>query len=64
MKNAGGGPGDEDLRPPPRLSTKAKGKAKKLTTKKHKFADAHTKRAATVAAVVERVERGGAWSGV
>ena len=43
---------------------KVKGKAKKLTTKKHKFVDADTARAAAVAAAVEHVERGGARSGV
>ena len=32
VKNAGGGLGDEDPRPPPHLSAEAKGKAKKLTT--------------------------------
>ena len=64
VKYVGGGLGDEDPRPPPRLSAEVKGKAKKLTTKKHKFADADTERAAVVAAIVERVERGGAWSGV
>ena len=64
VKNTRGGPGDEDPRPPPRLSTEAKGKAKKLTMKKRKFAHADTERAAAVAAVVERAERGGARSGV
>ena len=57
VKNIGGGPGDEDLRPPPRLSAEAKGKAKRLTTKKHKFAGANTERVAAVAAaVIEQVE--------
>ena len=64
VKNARGGPGDEDPRPPPRLPAEVKGKAKKLTTKKRKYADADTERAAVVAAAVERAERGGAWSGV
>ena len=64
VKNAGGGPGDEDLRPSPRLSAEVKGKAKKTTTKKRKFADADTKRAVAVAATIERTERGGARSGV
>jgi len=63
VKNVGGGPGDEDLRPPPHLSTEAKGKVKKLTAKKRKFLDADTERAATVIAIVERAERGGAQSG-
>ena len=39
VKNAGGGPGDEDLRPPPRLSTEVKDKAKKTTMKKRKLVD-------------------------
>ena len=41
-----------------------KGKAKKVAMKKRKYADADTKRAAVVAATIERVERGGARSGV
>ena len=53
VKNAGGGPSDEDLRPPPRMSAKVKGKAKKTMTKKHKFVDADTQRAAAVAAAAE-----------
>ena len=65
VKNTRGGPGDEDPRPPPRLPTDVKGKAmKKLTTKKRKYADTDTERAVAVAATVERVERGGARSGV
>ena len=64
-KNAGGGPGDEDLRPPPRLTAQEKGKAKKtITKKKRKFADVETERAAAVAVAAERAERGGAGSGV
>ena len=53
VKNIGGGPGDEDPRPPPHLSAEVKGKAKKLTTKKRKFVDANTKSAGAVAAAVE-----------
>ena len=65
VKNIEGGPGDEDPRPPPRLPTDVKGKAtKKITSKKRKYADADTARAAAVAAAAERVERGGARSGV
>ena len=65
VKNAGGGPGDEDPRRPPRLPTDPKGKAtKKLATKKRKYPDADTARAAIVAEAVDRVERGGARSGV
>ena len=65
VKNVGGGPGDEDPRPPPRLPSEAKGKAiKKLVTKKHKYLDANTERAAAVVAAVDHAERGGARSGV
>jgi hypothetical protein len=40
IKNVGGGPSDEDPRPPPCLPSAAKGKAtKKLATKKHKYPD-------------------------
>ena len=61
VKNVGGGPDDEDPRPPPRLSAEVKGKGtKKTTSKKWKFADVDTARAATVAAVIKRAERGGA----
>ena len=63
VKNAGGGPGDEDPRPPPRLPTDVKGKAtKKITSKKRKYVDMDTTRAAIVATTVERAERGGAKS--
>ena len=65
VKNVGGGPRDEDLRPPPRLPSEAKGKAtKKLATKKLKYPDANTERAAAVVAAADCVERGGAQSGV
>ena len=64
VKNARGGLGDEDTRPPPRLTTQEKGKAKKTTTKKWKLVDVEAERAAAVAATTERVERGGARSGV
>ena len=63
-KNAGGGPGDEDPRPPPRLTAQQKGKAKKTTTNKRKFDDVEAERAAAVAATIERAERGGSRSGV
>ena len=64
-KNVGGGPGDDDRRPPPCLPIDPKGKAtKKVASKKHKYPDAETARAAAVAEAVERVERGGARSGV
>ena len=65
VNNAGGGPGDEDPRPSPRLPTDVKGKAtKKLVTKKRKYVDANIERAVAVAAATERAERGGAQSGV
>ena len=63
-KNARGGPGDEDPRPLPRLNAQEKGKAKKTTTKKCKFADAETERAVAVVAAAERAEVGGSRSGV
>ena len=65
MKNIGGGPGDDDRRPLPRLPIGTKGKAtKQVTSKKRKYPDAETARAATVTEAAERVERGGARSGV
>ena len=64
VKNAGGGPGDEDPRPPPHLPAEVKGKGtKKTTSKKQKLVDADTAIAAAVAIVAERAERGGARSG-
>ena len=64
-KNVGGGPGDEDRRPPPRQPVDPKGKAtKKLATRKHKYPDAEIVRAAVVAEAADRAERGGARSGV
>ena len=58
VKNVGGGPGDEDPRPPPRLPTDVKGKAtKKLVTKKRKYVDADTERAAVVIAAADHAER-------
>ena len=65
VKHVRGGPGDEDPRHLPRLPIDPKGKAtKKLATKKWKYPDADTTRAAVVAAATERVEAGGARSGV
>ena len=61
----GGGPGDEDRRTPPRQPVDPKGKAtKKLATRKHKYPDAETARAAVVAEAADHAERGGARSGV
>ena len=63
--NVGGHPGDEDRRPLPRQPTDPKGKAtKKVASKKRKYPDAETARAAAVAEAVERTERGGTRSGV
>ena len=65
VKNARGGPSDEDPRPSPRLPTDVKGKAtKKLATRKRKYLDAEIARAVIVAEAAERAERGGARSGV
>ena len=64
-KNVGGGPGDDDRRPPPRQHTGSKGKAtKQVTSKERKYLDVETARAAAVAEAAERAERGGAHSGV
>ena len=64
-KNVGGGLGDDDRRPPPRLPIDPKGKAtKKITSKKRKYPDAETARAAAVAEAPEHAKRGGARSGV
>ena len=50
VKNVGGGPSDEDPRPPPCQPTDPKGKAtKKLAVRKRKYPDADTARAAIVA---------------
>ena len=58
-KNVGGGPGDDDRRPPPRLPTDPKGKAtKKIASKKRKYLDAETARAAAVIEATERAKRG------
>ena len=65
VKNVGGGPSDEDPRPPPRQPADTKGKAtKKLATKKQKYPNVDTARAAAVAEAVDRAERGGARTGV
>ena len=64
-KNVGGGLDDEDRRPPPRQPADPKGKAmKKLATRKRKYPDAETARAAAVAEAADHAERGGACSGV
>jgi len=64
-KNVGGGLGDDDRRPPPRQPAGSKGKStKQVTSKKRKYPDAETARAAAVAEATERAERGDARSGV
>jgi len=64
-KNVRGGPSDEDWRPPSRQLADPKGKAtKKLATRKRKYPDVETVRAAAVAEAAERAKRGGARSGV
>ena len=57
-KNVGGGTGDEDPTPLPRLTTQQKGNTKKTTKKKRKFNDVEVERATAVAAAAERTERG------
>ena len=64
-KNVGGGPGDDDRRPPPRQPVGPKGKVmKQVASKKRKYPDAETTRAAVVAEAAECAERGGARSRV
>ena len=64
-KNVGGGPGDDDRRPQPRLPIGPKGKAtKNVASKKRKYLDAEIARAAAVAEAAERAEAGGRRSGV
>ena len=64
-KNVGGGPGDDDRRPPPHKPAGPKGKAtKQVTSKKRKYPDAEIVRATAVTEATERAERGGACSGV
>ena len=61
MKNVGGGPGDDDRRPLPHQPVGSKGKAtKQVISKKRKYPDAETARAAAVVEAVERAKRGGA----
>ena len=58
VKNVGGGPSDEDPMPSPHQPVDTKGKATmKLATKKHKYPDVDTARAATVAEATEPAER-------
>ena len=64
IKNVRGGPGDEDPRPPPRLTAQQKGKAKTITKKKRKLDDVEAERAAALVAATKHTERGGVRSGV
>ena len=65
VKNVGGGPGDEDPRRPPRLPADPKGKVvKKTASKKQKYPDVETTRAAAVTEAEDHAERGGPRSGV
>ena len=62
-KNVGGGLGDDDQRPPPRLPIGLKGKAtKKTASKKRKYPDAEIARAAAVAEAAEHARRCPQWS--
>ena len=64
-KNVGGGPGDDDQRPPPRQPAGSKGKStKQVTSKKRKYPNTETTRAVAIAEAAERAERGDARSGV
>ena len=64
-KNVGGGPSNDERRPP-RLTEqeKAKGLKKTITKKKHKCGDIEAERAAAVVAAAEHAERGGRGSSV
>ena len=65
FKNVGGGPGDDERRPPCLIELeKGKGPKKTTTKKKHKRGDIEAERAAAVAATAERAKRGGRGSGV
>jgi hypothetical protein len=62
-KNASGGPSDED-ESPPRLTKVARGKRKKIATKKRKRTPTEAEIAQTVADTAKHVERGGRSSGI
>ena len=65
VKNIGGGPGDEDPRPPPHQPIEPKGKVtKKLAVRKRKYLDVDTARAIAATEAIEHAKRGGARSGV
>ena len=63
-KNIRGGLGDEDPRPPPRLTAQQKGKAKKTTKKKRKLDDVEAEGVAVAVGTTELAERGGSGSGI
>jgi hypothetical protein len=62
-KNAGGAPSDED-ESPPRLTEVARGKRKKIVTKKRKRTLTEAEIAQAVADGADLVERGGRGSGI
>ena len=64
-KNVGGGPSNDERRPP-RLTEqeKAKGLKKTITKKKHKCGDIEAERETAMAATTECAERGGRGSGI
>jgi hypothetical protein len=62
-KNAGGAPSDGD-ESPPRLTKVARGKRKKIATKKRKRTPTEAEIAQAVADAVDLAERGGRGSGI
>jgi hypothetical protein len=62
-KNVGGAPSDEDGSPP-RLTEAARGKRKKIVTKKRKRTLTEADVAQAVADAADRAERGGRGSGI
>jgi hypothetical protein len=62
-KNVGGGPSDGDASPP-RLTKVARGKRKKIATKKRKRTPTEAEIAQAVADAVELAERDGRSSGI
>jgi hypothetical protein len=62
-KNVGGGPSDRD-ESPPRLTEIARGKCKKIVTKKRKRTLTEAEIAQAVADAAELTERGGRSSGI
>jgi hypothetical protein len=62
-KNVGGGPSDGD-KSPPRLTEVARGKRKKIATKKRKMTPTEAEIAQAVPNAAELAERGGRSSGI